>query len=171
MANFRFGRRVTQAPQRQEAQAEHQEQHRVSSQTVAPNTVASPREDIAAAALRKRNRQAPRTKDLVDAVLRIDTTHDPGAVQELMDWINEQYAARQSGTVVGLFGKCYLGSPYLDHQMSLSGHILEHYTPDDALPAPFLPARGLARSDAYAYIEVYDDGLVVPVRRDGTTGI
>lgn len=36
------------------------------------------------------------------------------------------------------------------------------------MPEPFDRARMLARSDGYLYVEVFSDGLTVPVRPDGT---
>ncbi|HOF63765.1 MAG TPA: hypothetical protein PLL54_05615 [Dermatophilaceae bacterium] len=150
--------------------ARSQTSRTVTPQTVSPYAVDSSTGDVAAHTLRKRNLRVPRSRDLVDAVLRIDTTTDPAAMRDLMEWIREQYAARQGGTLVGLFGRCYLGTPYVDHHMTMSGSILEHFTPSDDPPPLFVPARGLARSDAYCFIEVYDDGLIVPIRRDGTPG-
>lgn len=143
----------------------------LSSQTVSPHSLNAGTGDAAAQSLRKRNLRVPRQGELIDAVLRIDTTTDPAALGDFMEWIREQYAVRQGGTLVGLFGRCYLGSPYVDHQMTLSGSILEHFTPSDDPPPLFVPARGLARTNAYCFIEVYDDGLIVPIRRDGTTGV
>jgi len=77
------------------------------------------------------------------------------------------------GLLLGLFGHCYLGvrqsdgQPYLDHRFDLTLNILEHYTSVDSVPAGFEPARPLARSEAYAYIEVYSDGTVIPIYPNG----
>lgn len=124
--------------------------------------------DVAAAQTLGRLRRVIRSEDLVRAVQSLDTATDPQMLQAIMQWINEEYESRQVGRLVGLFGKCYLGEPYVDHRFDLSGGmILEHFARADEPPPPFRPARPFARSDAYAYIEVYDDGTVVPIRADG----
>lgn len=134
---------------------------------VAHNTGSIP-VDIAASRIVDRNRRSIRSQELIEAVQRLDVTTDPAAANAIMKWINDEYANRQGGTLLGLFSRCYLGDPYVDHRLDLSGgYIVEHYTRDQSPPAPFQGARPLARSNAYIYIEVYDDGTVVPVRADG----
>lgn len=118
-----------------------------------------------------RKRQARRSAELADAITRLDTVTDPKVQKELADWINAMYEERGGGTVLGLFGHCYLGHPYVDHQMDLLGTITRHFTASDVPPPAFVLARPLARSTAYLYIEVYDDGQVVPVRPDGSSAI
>ena len=88
-----------------------------------------------------------------------------------MDWIQQVFDDRGAGQLLGLFAKCYLGHPYVDHRLSLDGSIAEHYRAGDDVPPAFLPCRGLARAAAYAYIEVYADGQVVPIRLDGNAAI
>ena len=52
------------------------------------------------------------------------------------------------------------------------GHgIIEHFRPGDTVPAIYAAARPLAVSEAYAMIEIYSDGQVVPIRHDGTPAI
>jgi hypothetical protein len=36
------------------------------------------------------------------------------------------------------------------------------------MPEPFSKARMLARSGGYAFVEVFSDGLILPVLEDGT---
>ena len=124
--------------------------------------------DVAAMQTLDRLRRVVRSEDLVRAVQSLDTATDPQMLQAIMQWINEEYENRQVGRLVGLFGKCYLGEPYVDHRFDMSGSmILEHFARAEEPPPPFRPARPFARSDAYAYIEVYDDGTIVPIRADG----
>lgn len=124
--------------------------------------------DQAAARTVTRNRRALRSQDLIQSVQRLDTTSDPATAQAIMQWINDEYDARQGGKILGLFSRCYLGEPYIDHRLDLSGGcILEHYSQAESPPSPFLAARPLARNSAYLFIEVYDDGAVIPVRQDG----
>lgn len=87
-----------------------------------------------------------------------------------MEWIKKEYDAREGGILIGLFSTCYLGYPFVDHRMDVFGGIAEHYAAGDDVPSPFERARPLAMSGAYAYIEIYSDGEVIPVRDDGSTG-
>jgi hypothetical protein len=124
--------------------------------------------DVAALHTLDRLRRVVRSEDLVRAVQSLDTATDPQMLKAIMDWITEEYENRQGGLLVGLFGKCYLGEPYVDHRFDFGGSmILEHFKRSEEPPPAFRPARPFARSDAYAYIEVYDDGTVIPIRADG----
>lgn len=124
--------------------------------------------DFASARTIERNRSVVRSEDLVRAVQSLDTTTDPQMLEAIKKLIADDYESRQGGRLVGLFGKCYLGEPFIDHRFDLSGSmILEHFTRDQEPPPPFIPARPFARSEAYAYIEVYDDGCVIPIRGNG----
>lgn len=118
-----------------------------------------------------KNRSKRRSAELLEAIAQIDTITDPATQGELAAWINERYEERDGGTLVGLFGHCYLGDPYIDHRMDIAGNITQHFKPADGVPGPFAAARPLARSTAYLFIEIYDDGQVVPVRPDGSSAI
>lgn len=124
-----------------------------------------------AQALMMRKRKLVRSEELMRAITQVDVTTDPAAQRELMEWIEEVYADRGGGVLLGLFSHCYLGHPYVDHRLDPAGRILTHFTATDAVPPGFDAARPLARSTAYSFIEVYEDGQVVPVRRDGTSAI
>lgn len=125
----------------------------------------------AADSLMMRKRNVRRSADLVRAITQVDVTTDPAAQRELMEWIEGAYADRGGGVLIGLFSHCYLGHPYVDHRLDISGRIITHFTASDTVPPGFDLARPLARSTAYAFIEVYGDGQVVPVRNDGTSAI
>lgn len=133
-------------------------------QQVRANAVAS--QPLEGFSLKKR--AEIRSEELLRAVRSIDTTIDPATRAALMAWLNEEYAKRQVGQLLGLFSQCYLGPPYVDHRLSLTGSILEHYTADDAVPPGFSPARPLVRSGSYLFVEVYSDGQIIPVRPDGS---
>ena len=104
----------------------------------------------------------------MDALRQIDVAPNVQAQREIIDWLKDVYAQRGGGILVGLFGHCYLGPPYVDHAFDLTGAIREHYTASDTVPTMYQSARSLAVSDAYAFIEIYADGHVVPIRPDGT---
>jgi len=104
---------------------------------------------------------AGNTKDIIkDRLKQVSNFTD--------EQIEAAYAERMGGVLLGLFARCYLGAPYVDHRLTIVGRILEHYTAGDEVPAPFDGARGLARSSVYSYIEIYSDGEIVPVTADGT---
>jgi hypothetical protein len=141
----------------------------IKANTVAPQSVTNAVPGLSP--LERGNRSRRRSRELLDAIARLDTTFDPAARQQIVDWVQEHYDARNGGQLLGLFGKCYLGPSYLDHMMDMSGHILEHFKPEDAVPPGFAPARPLVRSEAYLFVEVYSDGQVVPVRGDGSSAV
>ena len=102
------------------------------------------------------------------ALQRLDVEPDPVARRQIMEWIEEHYASREGGVLLGLMARCHLGAPYVDHALTITGFILEHYAPADQVAPGFAVARRLAANAAYEYIEVYSDGAVVPVRTDGS---
>ena len=104
----------------------------------------------------------------MQAISSLDTHPSADAVAKIMDWIRDDYDARGGGALMGLLGRCYLGPPYVDHIMTTSGEICEHFTPADTVPLPYGAARSLAASPAYLFVEVYTDGAVVPIRPDGS---
>lgn len=125
-----------------------------------------PRDALADATMLKK-RAATRSRELLDAVARLDTQTDQTSIRQLMDWIREQYDARGGGQLIGLFSRCYLGHPYIDHVMTVTGQICEHFTAADSPPPGYQSARPLAANSAYVFVEVYADGGLVPIRSDG----
>lgn len=117
------------------------------------------------------NRRKARSRELMDAAQKLDMTTDPQVRRELGEWIAKLYEERGGGQPIGLFAHCYLGAPYIDHRLDLAGSIITHFTPQEPVPPAYAMARPLARSTAYLFIEVYEDGQVVPVRDDGTSAV
>ncbi|MEU3573323.1 hypothetical protein AB0E96_33590, partial [Kitasatospora sp. NPDC036755] len=110
----------------------------------------------------------PRPADLLRAVRRLDAGLDPAACAELSDWLKEHYQAAYGDVPLGFLATCYLGPPFVDHRLDLFRVILQHFAPGDQVPEPFGAARMIVRTGAYAYVEVYGSGLVLPVLQDGT---
>jgi hypothetical protein len=111
----------------------------------------------------------PRSRDLLDAVhRRLDAGLDDQACRSLVDWIREQYSTSYGEVPLGFVSRCYLGPPYVDHILNIFGVITRHFAPAEPMPDPFSQARMLARSGGYAYVEVFSDGLILPVLEDGT---
>lgn len=146
----------------------HRVRHIVTTSTTAPPAANPNRIDpqtLSPYDLQQRRRV--RATALLETIVAVDTTTDPAARHQLIRQLHDSYQARGGGTLLGLFSRCYLGAPYIDHRLSLTADILEHYTGADIPSAEYLPARALARSPHYAFIEVYTDGQVVPIRVDG----
>ena len=110
----------------------------------------------------------PRSAELRRAVARLDATTDPAQLRGLSDWIAEQYTADFGTVPLGFVALCHLGPPYVDHTLSLSHNILNHFGRGDRMPDPFEGARMLVRSGAYDYVEVFLGGAALPVLPDGT---
>ncbi|MEV0178101.1 hypothetical protein AB0I54_02170 [Streptomyces sp. NPDC050625] len=116
----------------------------------------------------RRELYGPRSAPLLEAVRRLDAGLDEQASRSLADWVREQYTTSYGSVPLGFVARCYLGPPYVDHQLNLFHVIVRHFAPAEQMPEPFSAARMLARSGGYAYVEVYADGLVLPVLDDGT---
>ncbi|MFG2413021.1 hypothetical protein [Streptomyces goshikiensis] len=135
------------------------------------HTTAGPEPGVAGPARapgRLADRLRNRSPELLEAVSRLDAGLDDTARRQLADWIREHYEAEHHTAPVGYVAKCWLGPPYVDHVLDLFGTILTHYTPGDVMPAPYGEARMLARNASYACVEVYSDGLVLPVLTNGS---
>ncbi|WP_006245061.1 hypothetical protein [Mycolicibacterium tusciae] len=113
-------------------------------------------------------RMQPRNQGLLQTLTQVDVQVDQVAQANVMQWIREEYDERYGGMLIGMFSKCYLGPPFVDHKLDMLGSILEHYAPNDDPGYPYSKARGLARSGSYAFIEIYSDGQIVPILLDGT---
>lgn len=113
----------------------------------------------------------PRARELLVAVHRLDAGLDDAARVELAQWAGEHYRTEFGEVPVGLVATCHLGPPLVDHRLDLRHEILDHYSPADTMPDPFARARMLVRTGAYAYVEVYASGTLVPIRDDGIDGI
>jgi hypothetical protein len=120
--------------------------------------------------LRQAGRLQSRSRHLVETVRAIDAQLDPTALNGFLRWIHQTYDLADIGDLLGLFSRCYLGPPFIDHRLDLGQQILEHYKPQDTVPLGYGGARRLAVDPSYEYIEVYRDGTLVPVHPDGTVG-
>jgi hypothetical protein len=120
---------------------------------------------------RTRGIRTRRSASLIDAVHRLDASIDQAARDAIAAHIRAEYERDIGDLPLGFVAPCGLGPPYVDHILDLGQSIVEHYAPADAMPEPFARARMLARSGAYAYVEVYLSGTIVPVRADGSAVI
>lgn len=118
--------------------------------------------------LRDTRKRRPRHTGIFQAVQSLDTQLDEATRREVARWIGEQYVTEYGSALLGMVGVCYLGPPYADHRLDLLGGIIDHFAASEPMPAPYEAARMLARSGAYAFVEVHSDGRIVPVADDGT---
>ncbi|NEA99637.1 hypothetical protein [Streptomyces sp. SID13726] len=116
----------------------------------------------------RRERLAARPQQLREAVGRLDAGLDENARRQLAEWIAGEYRTSYGEIPLGFLARCYLGPPYVDHQLDLFQVIVRHFAPSDQVPEPFADARMLVRSGGYAFVEVYSGGLLLPVLDDGT---
>ncbi|MBX3087334.1 MAG: hypothetical protein KF742_02495 [Cryobacterium sp.] len=138
--------------------------------SVLANTTALPSKNVMDPRLAA-SRRFTRPPELIESMRRLDSTVDPVARKEITDWIQKVYEAYGSSDVVGMFGHCYLGDGHIDHAFSFTGEIIQHFYPTDDVPSIYRAARPLALTDQYAFIEIYSDGTIVPVRPDGTAAV
>ena len=86
-----------------------------------------------------------------------------------MDQIKEEFGIAELASLpLGIVAKCYLGHPYEVHTLDLSGNeIISHFKIGESMADAFERARNLATHNAYAFVEVYTDKLLL-IHHDGT---
>lgn len=112
-----------------------------------------------------------RSKRYLEFISKLDVntvTHTKG-MQELINVIKEEFGtAELSCLPLGIVAKCFLGHPHEVHTLDLIGkQIITHYKIGELLPNDFEKARTLAKHNAYAFVEVYRDKVIL-IREDGT---
>jgi hypothetical protein len=112
---------------------------------------------------------APRSAGYLAAIGKLDasTTLGPVELAEVIEEIHREFADKWAAVPLGFVGHCYLGPPFEAHTLTVDGQIIEHYQSGQPLPGQLEQARGLARTEHYLIIEVYQDRLVC-VRADGS---
>jgi len=100
--------------------------------------------------------------------------HNQEKVNELINVIREEFPEVElinSGMLIGILAKCYLGFPYEVHTLNFTlSSIIEHYKKGQSLPDGMEKARAMAARGIYEYIEVYTD-YCCAVSSDGTVSI
>ncbi|MGN6297658.1 MAG: hypothetical protein ACTHM7_12810 [Ginsengibacter sp.] len=135
------------------------------------NLQISNKESLSTGFINERELLKNRSKRYMDAIAKLDvnTLTDTKGMQELMNAIQEEFGtAELSNLPMGIVAKCFLGYPHEVHTLNLIGHqIIRHYKIGELLPDDFEKARTLAKHNAYAFVEVYRDKLIL-IREDGT---
>ena len=115
--------------------------------------------------LKKRSEKYLNLIKTMDTELLIETR----GREDMMAKIHEEFGFAQLADLpIGILAKCYLGHPHEVHTLDLSaGQIIKHYTIGEPLPEHFEKARTFAKHNAYLFVEVYKDKLIL-IREDGT---
>ena len=112
-----------------------------------------------------------RSKRYLDTIAGLDakTLTDTKGMEALMNAIQEEFGTADIASLpLGIVAKCFLGHPHEVHTLDLSGsQIIKHYKIGKPLPDDFEKARTLAKHNAYAFVEVYRDKVIL-IREDGT---
>lgn len=113
-----------------------------------------------------------RSAKYVELFSSVDTKAQTGVQgwKTLMDAVQDEFGTADLASLpLGIVGKCFLGDKYEVHILDLTGsQIIKHFKKGEAMPPDFEKARTLALHNAYAFIEVYTDKLVL-IRPDGST--
>jgi hypothetical protein len=112
-----------------------------------------------------------RSKEYLEYIANIDTKtlSETKGINELMEAIQKEFGTAELDSLPeGIVAKCFLGHPYEVHTLDfIGGNIVRHYKSKESMPDSFEKARSLAKHNAYAFVEVYRDKLIL-VREDGT---
>lgn len=112
-----------------------------------------------------------RSKNYLDLITSLDakTITETKGWEELMNAVQEEFGTADVESLpIGIVAKCFLGHPHEVHTLDLSAsQIVKHYKIGEPLPVDFEKARTLAKHNSYAFIEVYQDKLLL-IREDGT---
>nr|WP_294789209.1 hypothetical protein [uncultured Flavobacterium sp.] len=112
-----------------------------------------------------------RSKKYLDLIAGLDakTLTDTMGIDKLMIAIQEEFGIAEIASLpLGIVSKCFLGHPYEVHTLDLSGsQIIKHYTGSETMEPQFEKARSVAKHNAYAMVEIYNDKIIL-IREDGT---
>lgn len=116
-----------------------------------------------------------RSDEYLSALRKLDS----GSEANLQDTINAikdkiqrefPFIEHISNMLLGIVAPCYLGDNYEVHIVDFQKNILEHYLKGQSLPANLQPAKSLAASKQYAYIEVYEHQFCL-ISNDGSVSV
>jgi len=112
-----------------------------------------------------------RSEKYLKLIKGIDTKllNETRGKEELMAKIYEEFGTAELANLpLGILAKCFLGHPHEVHTLDLSGNqIITHYKIGQPLPDHFEKVRTLVKHNAYAFVEIYKDKLIL-IREDGT---
>lgn len=135
------------------------------------NLNASEKQTVSKTFISDRDILKKRSKGYLDMIAKIDakTLTETKGMEELLNAMQKEFGTADiSNLPLGIVAKCFLGYPHEVHTLDLSGsQIIKHYKIGEPLPDYFEKARTLAKHNAYAFVEVYQDKMIL-IREDGT---
>lgn len=118
-----------------------------------------------------RNKLKTRSRKYLDLITGLDAKAltETGGMEKLLNAIQEEFGTADIASLpLGIVGKCFLGHPHEVHTLDLGiTMIIKHYKIGEAMPGDFEKARSLAIHNAYLFVEVYKDKLIL-IRGDGS---
>jgi hypothetical protein len=112
-----------------------------------------------------------RSKRYMELISGLDakTLTDTKGMADLMNAIQEEFGTADIANLpLGILAKCFLGHPHEVHTLDLSVNlIIKHYKISEPLPEGFEKARILAKHNAYVFVEIYRDKIIL-IREDGS---
>lgn len=132
-------------------------------------------ESISARFASDRDKLKKRSKKYLDLITGLDARAltETGGMEKLLTAIQEEFGTADIASLpLGIVGKCFLGHPYEVHTLDFGlTQIIKHYKIGETMPGDFEKARSLAIHNAYLFVEVYTDKLIL-IRGDGSrTGV
>ncbi len=121
-----------------------------------------------------RRKQKKRSKQYIDLIKGLDAQSltETTGMQKLLSAIHEEFGTADVASLpLGIVGKCFLGHPHEVHILDFAAtHIIKHYKIGEAMPGEFEKARSLAIHNAYLFVEVYTDKLILIRGEDDGSG-
>ncbi|KIQ22854.1 hypothetical protein RT99_07180 [Flavobacterium sp. MEB061] len=112
-----------------------------------------------------------RSKKYLDLISGLDakTLTNTKGIDELIKAIQEEFGTAEVASLpLGIVAKCFLGHPHEVHTLDLSGsQIIKHYKANETMETEFEKGRTVAKHNAYAMVEIYNDKIIL-IREDGT---
>ncbi|MBN9298446.1 MAG: hypothetical protein J0I41_15685 [Filimonas sp.] len=144
---------------------------RIILQNDSSNWEANRKQTITTGLISDRDLLKARSKNYLSLIAGLDakTLSDTKGMQELINAIQKEFGTADIASLpLGIVAKCFLGHPHEVHTLDLSGsQIIKHYKIGESLPGNFEKGRTLAKHNAYAFVEVYADKVIL-IREDGT---
>jgi serine/threonine protein kinase len=107
----------------------------------------------------------------LDAGEKVLNTGPTQLAQLVMDAVREEFQGIDvDQQLIGIVGKCTLESFHDVHCLDVDGLMIKHYKAAESLPPLLTGARSLANHGAYAFIEVYSDGMRA-VKNNGSVSV
>lgn len=122
----------------------------------------------------KRFLQKKRSREYMSSISALDAgghTNNQDQIDQIIHAIEDEFDDVEiTKIMLGIVARCYLGSPYEVHTLSLASQIIKHYKIGESLPYGMEKARALVLRGNYEYVEVYTDCLRA-INRNGEVAV